>query len=194
MRLTPRFLLSAAAPLAALPGQAVAEGMPQLHFKDPLLQGQVVWGALIFIIFYLLLSRSALPRVADVIKARETRIQSDLDLARRARKDADQAQKELCEAREKASEDAKATIQSIRETTREAIRVQAEETAARLEAEIKSAESQIALSRNNALSNINEIASSTAMTLAERLIGTADEKAIAAAVEQAHAAGAEHVS
>lgn len=194
MRLTPRFLLSAAAPLAALPGRAVAEGMPQLHFKDPLLQGQVVWGAIIFIIFYLLLSRSALPRVADVIKARETRIQSDLDLARRARKDADQAQKELCEAREKASEDANATIQSIRETTRDAIRVQAEETAARLEAEIKNAEAQIILSRNNALSSINEVASSTAVTLAERLIGTADQKAIAAAVERAHAAGAEHVS
>ncbi|MCX5616387.1 hypothetical protein NQF87_05290 [Bombella sp. TMW 2.2559] len=194
MRLTPRFLLSAAAPLAALPGRAVAEGMPQLHFKDPLLQGQVVWGAIIFIIFYLLLSRSALPRVADVIKARETRIQSDLDLARRARKDADQAQKELCEAREKASEDANATIQSIRETTRDAIRVQAEETAARLEAEIKNAEAQIILSRNNALNSINEVASSTAVTLAERLIGTADQKAIAAAVERAHAAGAEHVS
>ncbi len=194
MRLTPRFLLSAAAPLAALPGRAVAEGMPQLHFKDPLLQGQVVWGALIFIIFYLLLSRSALPRVASVLKARETRIQSDLDLARRARKDADQAQKELFEAREKASEDANATIQNIRETTKEAIRVQAEETAARLEAEIKNAESQIALSRNNALSSINEIASSTAMTLAERLVGTADQQAVTAAIEHARAAGADHVS
>lgn len=194
MRLTPRFLLSAAAPLAALPGRAVAEGMPQLHFKDPLLQGQVVWGAIIFFVFYLLLSRSALPRVADVIKTREARVQSDLDLARRARKDADQAQKELCEARDAAAENARATIQSIRDTAKESIRVQAEETAARLEAEIHNAEAQIALSRNNALSHINEIAASTAVTLAERLVGTADQQALAAAVERAHAAGADHVS
>ncbi|MCL1513999.1 hypothetical protein DTJ15_07265 [Parasaccharibacter sp. TMW 2.1891] len=188
MRLTPRFLLSAAAPLAALPGRAVAEGMPQLHFKDPLLQGQVVWGAIIFIVFYLLLSRSALPKVADVIKAREVRVRNDLDVARRARKDADQAQKELCEAREKAMEEARATIQGIRDTAKEKIRVQAEETAARLEAEIKKAEAQIALSRSNALGSINEIASSTATVLTERLVGTADQRAIAAAVEHAHAA------
>ncbi len=188
MRLTPRFLLSAAAPLAALPGRAVAEGMPQLHFKDPLLQGQVVWGALIFIVFYLLLSRSALPKVADVIKAREVRVRNDLDVARRARKDADQAQKELCEAREKAAEEASATIQSIRDAAKENIRARTEETAARLEAEIKEAEAHIALSRNNALAQINEIASSTAVTLTERLIGTADQQVITAAVEHAHAA------
>lgn len=39
---TPRLFLFAA-PLAAVPGRAVAAGMPQLNFHDPLLIGQVVW-------------------------------------------------------------------------------------------------------------------------------------------------------
>ncbi len=193
MRLTPRFLLSAAAPLAALPGRAVAEGMPQLHFKDPLLQGQVVWGAIIFVIFYLLLSRSALPRVARVLKSREERIQNDLDLARRAKKDADKAQQELCAAREQASENARMDVQNIREATKKAAQAQADETSARLEENIRKAEAKIALSRNEALSHLNDIASQTAVTLTERFIGVADPQAISVAVERAQTTGGEHV-
>ncbi|MCX5614479.1 F0F1 ATP synthase subunit B family protein [Bombella saccharophila] len=194
MRLTPRFLLSAAAPLAALPGRAVAEGMPQLHFNDPYVQGQVVWGAIIFFIFYLLLSRSALPRVANVLKARDQRIKSDLDLARRAKQNADQAQHELCEARDKAFDDAHAIIQEIRDSAKKNIQQQVHETMARLNAEIQNAESRIALSRSKALSHVNEIATSTATALVEHLVGKADHQTIASAVERAHVTGDDHVA
>ncbi|MCX5619171.1 MULTISPECIES: F0F1 ATP synthase subunit B family protein [Bombella] len=194
MRLTPRFLLSAAAPLAALPGRAVAEGMPQLHFNDPYVQGQVLWGAIIFFIFYLLLSRSALPRVANVLKARDQRIKSDLDLARRAKQDADKAQKELHEARDKAFDDAHAIIQEIRDTAKKNIQHEVSETLARLNTEIRDAETRIAQSRTKALNHVSGIATNTATTLIERLIGKADHHSVASAIERAHTAGGEHVS
>ncbi|MXV45109.1 hypothetical protein GS501_08675 [Saccharibacter sp. 17.LH.SD] len=184
MRLTPRFLLSAA-PLAALPGRAVAEGMPQLHFGDPLLQGQVVWGAIIFIIFYVILSRSALPRVASVLEKRQERIQGDLALARKAKQAADQAQHELLEARNDAAERARVDIQKIRDMAKADAQSQTEATATRLEAEIRQAEKEIVAARDNALSHLSEIASSTATSLTERLLGHANDEMVSNAVERA---------
>ena len=39
--------------------------MPQLDFANPLTTSQVVWGAIIFVVLYILLSRIALPKVGD---------------------------------------------------------------------------------------------------------------------------------
>ncbi|QHI94935.1 hypothetical protein GT348_08670 [Aristophania vespae] len=175
MRLMPRFLLSAA-PLAALPGRAVAAGMPQLDFKNPLLQGQVIWGALIFIFFYIVLSRSALPRVDRVIRNRTERIQNDLDLARKAKREADQARKELLDARQKATDHAQANIQTIRDMAKSATESQLAATVERLEAEMREAELNIKTAHNDALHHVNEIASDTATSLINRLLGR-DEKA-----------------
>lgn len=184
MRLTPRFLLSAA-PLAALPGRAVAEGMPQLHFGDPLLQGQVVWGALIFIIFYFILSRSALPRVARVIEKRDARIKKDLDLARQSKKEADRAHQELLDAKEKAAESARADIQKIRDQAKAEADAQSAETTSRLDQEIRAAEKEITKARSDALSHLTDIASATTATLTERLLGHYDGDAVTKAVERA---------
>ena len=60
-------------PLAAfllLPSLAIAEGMPQLDFANPLTTWQVIWGAIIFILFYLLVSRWGLPQVGSVLEMR----------------------------------------------------------------------------------------------------------------------------
>ena len=37
--------------------------MPQLDFANPLTTSQVVWGAIIFVVLYVLLSRIGLPKV-----------------------------------------------------------------------------------------------------------------------------------
>lgn len=185
MRLTPRFLLSAAAPFAALPGRAVAEGMPQLHFGDPLLQGQVVWGAIIFFIFYLILSRSALPRVGKVLEKRDKRIQQDLTLARQSKAQADRAHQELLSAKEKASESARAEIQNIRATAKAEAQALTEQTTSRLESEIRDAEARIMEARTNAFSHLTDIASSTTASLTERFLGQYDSDAIAKAVQRA---------
>ena len=68
--------------LLLLPGVAHAEGMPQLDFANPLTTSQVVWGAIIFALLYFVLSRFALPRVAEVIEQRAQHIAADLETAR----------------------------------------------------------------------------------------------------------------
>ena len=70
-----RFLVASAAAVLAGAPAAYATGMPQLQFGNPLTTGQLFWGAVIFLLLYLILSRSALPRVGQVLAARQTRIE-----------------------------------------------------------------------------------------------------------------------
>ncbi len=74
------------APLAE--AEEAKKGMPQLDFSDPLLLSQVVWLAIIFLALYLLLSRWALPQVAEVLDERARRIKGDLEAARAAQEEA----------------------------------------------------------------------------------------------------------
>lgn len=78
--------------------------MPQL---DPEFFGpQLVWLTITFVALYLVLSKLVLPRIGDVLEARQGRIADDLDEAERLRKDSETVLAEyeaaLTEAREQA--------------------------------------------------------------------------------------------
>ena len=107
-----RTWLTAASAAALLPATAQAKGMPQLDFANPLTISQIVWGAIIFVLFYLLLSRWALPKVATVVDARHASIAGDLETARSAKAEADAAVTELTEAVRRARAEAQAAVAS----------------------------------------------------------------------------------
>jgi len=80
-------------------------GMPQL---DPAsFASQLFWLAVTFIVLYVFMARSIVPRIRGVIESREGQIQSDLDAAEQSRNEAAKArelyEKELISARAKAS-------------------------------------------------------------------------------------------
>ena len=148
-----------------------AAGMPQLDLANPLTLWQVVWGALVFGLLYVVLSRSALPQVASVLEDRQGRIDADLDAAHAAKSEADRALSELRSTRRKAAAEAQANLDRVTKESREAAAERARETAARLDARLAEAERQIAAERSRAMGAVRAIVRDTAHVLVTRVTG-----------------------
>jgi F-type H+-transporting ATPase subunit b len=161
--------------LLMVPAAAMAEGMPQLDFKTPLTTSQVVWGAIIFVVLYILLSRTGLPMVASVLEERATKIAKDLDEARAAKASADAGMREADEATAKAHAQAQAAINASLDEAKKAAAAQAEVLNARLEKQLQDAEAQIAQARASAMSALRQVATETAATVVTRLTGKAPD-------------------
>ncbi|HEY0184321.1 MAG TPA: F0F1 ATP synthase subunit B' [Rhodopila sp.] len=163
--------------LLLLPAAAMAEGMPQLDFKNPLTISQVVWGAIIFVVLYIMLSRGALPMVASVLEERAGKIAKDLDEARAAKASADAGMSEAEQATTRARAESQAAINAALEEAKKAAAVQAESLNARLEKQLQEAEVQIAQARASAMTALREVATETATTVVARLTGAAPDAA-----------------
>jgi len=172
--------------VAGSSGAYAAVGMPQLDIGNPLIIGQVIWGAVIFLVFYVLISRSALPRVAKVLATRRERIEGDLNVARDAKEAADAAIEELKRARHDAAREAQANIEQVIEEARKAAAAQAHDMNARLAQEIHDAEARLTESRNAAMGSLRDIAADTAAAIVHQLTGRdADNAQLRAHVDAA---------
>ncbi|MCE0742789.1 hypothetical protein LWC05_02605 [Acetobacter sicerae] len=161
--------------MAAAPG-AHAAGMPQLDFRNPLLTGQVIWGAGIFLFFYLALRSWALPKVDTVLASRSQRINGDLDQARAAKVDADNAVRELNETKKAAAAEAQAHLDAVLDEERKQAASRLAELGSKLEVEIASAEKAVAEERSRALESLKPIASDVAEALVQKLTGTKPDR------------------
>ena len=166
-----------AAGLLILPSAAMAKGMPQLDFSTPLTLSQVVWGAIIFIVLFIMLSKTGLPMVASVLEERATKIAKDLNEARAAKASADAGMADADQATAKASAESRAAIAAALEQAKSAAAAQAETLNARLEKQLHDAETQIAEARASAMSAIRQVASETAATVVTRLTGMSPDPA-----------------
>jgi F-type H+-transporting ATPase subunit b len=155
----------------------MAKGMPQLDFSTPLTISQVVWGAIIFIVLYIMLSRNGLPLVASVLEERAGKIAKDLDEARAAKASADAGMTEAEQATAKARAEAQAAINAALDEAKKAAAAQAEMLNARLDKQLQDAEAQIAQARAAAMSALRQVATETAATVVTRLTGTAPDAA-----------------
>ncbi len=185
--LTLPFLLFAQSAMAE--PEPKQEGMPQLNFANPLTTSQVVWLALIFVVLYLLLSRWALPQVADVLELRAASIGRDLEAARLAKEDADAAIAELTAATRTAHAAAQAEVAGAMDAAHKASLAQSAELNAKLEAQLASAEARIDAARKAALGALKQVATETTQVVIDRLTGTSfDHAMVEAAVSGAMAA------
>jgi F-type H+-transporting ATPase subunit b len=164
--------------LAALaPAAAHAEGMPQLDFANPLTTSQVVWGAIIFALLYVLLSRIGLPKVASVIEERAQHIAADLETAQAAKARSDEAAKQVAEATARARAEAQASINASLDAAKQEAAGRIAALNERLERQLKDAEAQINAARSAALRALREVATDTAATVVGRLTGAAPDQA-----------------
>ncbi len=154
------------------------QGMPQLDFANPLTVSQVVWGAIIFVILYVLLSKWALPKVGSVVEARDASIAGDLETARRAKADADQAVTELTAATRQARAEAQTAIAAATQQAKADAAARAAEMNQRLDAQLAEAETRIGQARATAMGALRQVANDTATTVIARLTGQAPDAAV----------------
>jgi F-type H+-transporting ATPase subunit b len=162
--------------------------MPQL---DPsVFPTQIVWLAITFVLLYLILSRVALPRVAEVLEARQKKIDDDLDKAAKLKSEAEATLKAYERAIADARAEAQATLREASEDAAKEAQARGNELNERLGRDIRAAEDRIAAAKRDAVASIAEIATDAARRATERLVGKAPEAGAArAAVDAALKAG-----
>jgi len=177
--------------LIVVPLTAMAEGLPQLDFANKLTTYQVVWGVVIFVVLYILASRTALPKVEAVLEERARRIAGDLEGARDAKSRADSGIRAAADATAKARAEAQAAINAALESSKQAAALQSAALNDRLDKQLKEAEGQIAAARGAALAALPGVATDTAIALITRLTGMAPDPArLSGAIDAAIAARA----
>jgi F-type H+-transporting ATPase subunit b len=153
-------------------------------FDTSTFPSQLLWLAISFGLLYYYMSKRFLPGVGAVIEARKARIAKDLDEATAMQQKADAA----AAAHEKALADARAKAHSLAQATRDRLAAEADAKRKALEDELSgklaAAEAQIAATRDQAMSNVSDIAKDATAAIVERLIGrAADPGVVAMAVE-----------
>jgi F-type H+-transporting ATPase subunit b len=167
--------LAAAGSLSASP--VLAGGMPQLDFANPLTISQVVWGAIIFIVLYIILSRFALPKVAEVLETRASLIAGHLEAARVSKEQADSGMTEAAAAIAKARAEAQAAVNQALDEAKSAAAAQADMLNQQLDVRLRSAEAQINAARTQAMGALRQVASDTAAEVVSRLTGARPDSA-----------------
>lgn len=132
------------------------------------------------------MARVALPRIGGILDERQSKIDDNLDVAQNLRNEAEAEaeayEKTLAEAREQARQ----SIQQANLSASEESARRHEDLAAKMNGQIKDAETRIASAKEAAVSGIRDVAAETAAAIMERLIGTAPgDDAVNAAVDTA---------
>ncbi|MBF0095063.1 MAG: F0F1 ATP synthase subunit B' [Alphaproteobacteria bacterium] len=143
--------------------------MPQ--FDPSSFPSQLFWLAVCFAVLYALMSRVALPRIAEVLTERQRRVDNDRDRAAQLRNEAEAAiqayERALAEARIQAHGIAKSADEDIARL----VHTRTKEVAERLAVQVKGGEDRIAAARDAALTQVRDIAADAAQAMVSRLVG-----------------------
>ncbi|KJS17639.1 MAG: ATP F0F1 synthase subunit B' [Hoeflea sp. BRH_c9] len=169
-----------------LPGGETHGGGVFPPFDSSTFASQLLWLAITFGLFYLLMSRVIVPRIGGILEHRRDRIAQDLDEASRLKEEADNAiaayEQELADARKKAS----AIAETAREKAKAAAEAERASTEAGLSAKMADAEKSIFAIKAKALADVDTIAEEAATDMVKHLLGGSVTKAeVAAAIRAA---------
>jgi len=143
--------------------------MPQ--FNPEWFASQLFWLLLTFLVLYLLMSKVALPRVAEILQERQEKVSDDLAKAERMQAEA----KEAYDAYEQRLHEARSQAQALlREANEAAAAEQARrqaDFAKEMDARVVEAESRIAEARKAALDDLESVAAEIAQAATVKLIG-----------------------
>jgi F-type H+-transporting ATPase subunit b len=157
--------------------------MPQ--FDVATFPTQLFWLVLTFAVLYAVMLRFALPRISEVLEARRSHIDHDLEAAEKLKSEAEQALAAYEKLMANAKSEAQAVIRRAGEELAAEAAVRQGELAKHLAAQTKSAETRIEQAKAQALAGIKTVAAQAAELATAKLIGVAvGEGAAQAAVDQ----------
>lgn len=167
--LTASEALAAGADYAAGKASGGGGGLPQL---DPTwYPSQLFWLVLIFVVLYLLFSKSILPALSGTIESRREHIQGDLDTAKQMKDEAEKVhtayEEVLQEARNKASELLVNSENQIKAKAAEKLESLREKAAK----QTQDAEAEIEKAKKAAMKEMDGIAAEIASKAAEKIVG-----------------------
>ncbi len=159
--------------------------MPQLEQIHTYL-GQIFWLVVTFGCLYLILWKTALPRISGILQEREERIDEDLRKAEQFKKEANDA----VTAYEKSMAEARLEAQSIIRAANERLAIDAisrqGDLTDKIKLELSEAETRIEEARDKALESIQSVAVEVAQAATARLtsyeVDTADAETAVTAV------------
>ncbi len=158
--------------------------MPQIEDVASFLS-QVFWLVVTFSALFLIMWKVAVPGIADVLEARQKRIEDNLDKATKAKQEAE----ETLTAYENSMEKARTEAQSLNAQAAKQLAEEAEaseaEVAEELSGKLAESEAEIQSAVDGAMDHIREIAIEVAGDALQRLTGkAADEKTLTSAVDR----------
>ncbi|MGI9350540.1 MAG: F0F1 ATP synthase subunit B [Rhizobiaceae bacterium] len=140
-------------------------------FDPTYFASQILWLAITFGLFYVIMSRVVIPRLAGILEVRKDRISRDLDETQRLKAEADAAHA----AYEHELAEAKSNAHSIGLEATEKAKNEAAEARQKVEAELAEkmaeAEAHIAGIKKKALGEVGTIAADTTGEIVKQLIG-----------------------
>lgn len=158
--------------------------MPQFWLED--FAPQLVWLAITFAVFYLLMSRVALPRVAEVLEDRQNRIAGDLDRAEQLKGEAGKVIADYEAALAVARGKAQATLAAAAAAATAELDKRGAEINDRLAGEAEAAAGRIAEAKQAAMTEVRGVAIELAQAVSDKLAGAGVVEAdVARAVDTA---------
>ncbi|WP_259780859.1 F0F1 ATP synthase subunit B family protein [Aestuariispira ectoiniformans] len=155
--------------------------MPQFdptHFPS-----QIFWLVVVFTTLFLIMWKFVLPRITEVMEMREERIGADLKRAEEAKAEAEAVLADYEAALAKARAEAQDILRKASDDMAEEQAKRIEKANADIAAKLDEADQRIAEAREKALSHVREMAGEIAEATVERLAGSADRKAVDAALD-----------
>lgn len=156
--------------------------MPQLDIA--VFAPQIFWLAVVFAVLYIFMSRSAAPKIADVLKKRQDTISDDLAEAEKLQASAEEARV----AYEKSQEDARNNAAALVLKKREELKAEAEAAYQKLSAELTTkadeAQARIDAAKQKALAEVRDVATDVCSDIVSQISGLKlENKVVSKAVD-----------
>jgi F-type H+-transporting ATPase subunit b len=157
-----------------------AVGMPQLDFST--WPNQIFWLLVTLVVTYFVLAKIALPRIGAVLADRKSTITNDLAAAEELKQKAVEAEKAYQDALANARTEAAKIVAAAKAEIQKDLDAATAQADAEIAAKAAESEKSIAAIRDGAAAAVSEVARDTAAELVAALGGSADAKAVSAAV------------